>query len=30
LKLPPGLFQPSDSSTLANAGCLAMYPSVSI
>jgi hypothetical protein len=24
--LPPGLFQPSQSSTLNNAGCLARYP----
>jgi hypothetical protein len=30
LKLPPGLFQPSHSSTLDNAGCLAMYPSVRV
>jgi hypothetical protein len=26
LMLPPGLFQPSHSSTLDNAGCLARYP----
>jgi hypothetical protein len=26
LMLPPGLFQPSHSSTLNNAGCLARYP----
>ena len=26
LMLPPGLFQPSHSSTRSSAGCLAMYP----
>jgi hypothetical protein len=30
LMLPPGLFQPSHSSTLDNAGCLAMYPPVRV
>src|SRR3954469_15739399 len=28
--LPPGLFQPSHSSTLNTAGCLAMYPPVRV
>ena len=30
LMLPPGLFQPSHSSTLDNAGCLARYPPVRV